>query len=78
VGLRRLAEGTVFAGRRPVFAGDDRTDEDAIAAAQALGGDGIRVGDAETAARYRLRDVAAVYDWLQASREALQRAREPA
>jgi trehalose 6-phosphate phosphatase len=35
-----------FAGRRPVFVGDDVTDRDAIAAAEALGGVGLWVPDA--------------------------------
>jgi trehalose 6-phosphate phosphatase len=35
-----------FAGRVPVFVGDDVTDEDAIAAALALGGIGLRVDEA--------------------------------
>ncbi len=34
-----------FAGRCPVFVGDDVTDEDAIAAARSLGGAGYRVGE---------------------------------
>ncbi len=33
-----------FAGRRPVFVGDDVTDEDGMAAACALGGLGLKVG----------------------------------
>ncbi len=54
-----------FAGARPVFVGDDLTDEDAFAAAAAMGGAGILVGPArETAARWRLADVAAVIEWL--------------
>lgn len=73
VGLRRLAEMAPFAGRRPVFVGDDRTDEDAIAAAQSLGGCGVRVGAADTQAHYRLDDVAAVHRWLRHSRDALMR-----
>jgi trehalose 6-phosphate phosphatase len=34
-----------FLGRRPIFIGDDVTDEDAIAAADRLGGIGLRVPD---------------------------------
>ena len=44
-----------FAGARPVFMGDDLTDEHGFAAAAALGGAGVLVGPArESAARYRL------------------------
>jgi trehalose 6-phosphate phosphatase len=56
-----------FAGRQPVFVGDDQTDEDGIAAAQAAGGYGIRVGGGDSQARYRLANVAAVGDWLLAA-----------
>ena len=35
-----------FAGRVPVFVGDDVTDEDGMEAARALGGVGLRVGEA--------------------------------
>jgi trehalose 6-phosphate phosphatase len=56
-----------FAGARPVFVGDDLTDEHAFAAAAALGGAGVLVGpERETAARYRLASVAAVAAWLEA------------
>lgn len=52
-------------GTRPIFVGDDHTDEPGFAAAQALGGVGIRVGtDAAGGADYRLADPAAVRDWL--------------
>jgi trehalose 6-phosphate phosphatase len=55
-----------FAGRRPLFVGDDVTDEHGFAAAAALGGAGILVGPArETAACYRLASVAAVAKWLE-------------
>ncbi len=43
--LRALMAAPPFAGRVPVFVGDDVTDEDAIAAAVALGGAGLRVRD---------------------------------
>jgi trehalose 6-phosphate phosphatase len=56
-----------FIGARPVFVGDDLTDEDAFAAAKAGGGFGIQVGpERQTAATHRLPDVEAVFAWLQA------------
>lgn len=54
-----------FAGARPLFVGDDLTDEHAFRAAAELGGGGILVGpERETAARWRLPDVSAVSAWL--------------
>ena len=53
-----------FAGRLPVFVGDDVTDEDGIRAVQAAGGFGIRVGPGRSEARYRLADTDAVATWL--------------
>lgn len=70
--VRELAETGPFAGRRLFFIGDDTTDEDAIRAVQALGGIGIRVGAADTAARCRLADVSAVLGWLRASLHRLE------
>ena len=56
-----------FAGSTPVMLGDDLTDEAGFRAAEALGGFGVLVGPHRaTAARYGLRDVAAVMDWLEA------------
>jgi trehalose 6-phosphate phosphatase len=43
-----------FAGRTPVFVGDDVTDEDGFAAAQQLGGIGIKVGPGGTLAHFRI------------------------
>jgi trehalose 6-phosphate phosphatase len=55
-----------FAGARPVFVGDDLTDEDAFRAAAALGGGGVLVGPArDSAARWRLDGVAQVKTWLE-------------
>jgi trehalose 6-phosphate phosphatase len=55
-----------FAGRVPVFVGDDRTDEFGFAAAAAAGGLGVKVGRGPTQARHRLRNVTAVRRWLAA------------
>lgn len=62
--LRAVMERPVFAGRRPVMAGDDTTDEDAIAAAQDLGGVGIKVGEGASAARFRVPDPQSFRAWL--------------
>jgi trehalose 6-phosphate phosphatase len=42
--VQALMRSPPFAGRRPVFVGDDVTDEDGMAAARALGGLGLKVG----------------------------------
>jgi trehalose 6-phosphate phosphatase len=58
-----------FAGRRPVFLGDDATDEDAFAEIERRGGLSVFVGEpnAATAASCRLPSVAAVHRWLAAA-----------
>lgn len=57
-----------FAGRRPVFVGDDVTDEDGFAAANRLGGVSVLVGaPRETQARYGLTDIEACRVWLAAA-----------
>ncbi len=43
-----------FAGRRPVFIGDDVTDEAGFEAVQAAGGVGVKVGPGPSAAQHRL------------------------
>lgn len=65
--VARLATQAPFAGRLPVYVGDDRTDEDAFLSAQRLGGYGVKVGTGETAARYRLPSVTAVHLWMRHS-----------
>lgn len=62
--LHRMCTSGPFAGRRPVMLGDDRTDEDAMAAAQALGGIGVKIGDGESCARMRAASPAEVRAWL--------------
>ena len=52
--------------RTPVYLGDDVTDEDAFRALNAARPDAVtvKVGEGETAARYRLPDVGAVVGYL--------------
>ena len=54
-----------FAGRTPVFLGDDLTDEAGFEAVNAREGITIKVGEGDTQADYRLPDVNAVYHWLE-------------
>ncbi len=67
-----------FAGRRPVFVGDDTTDEDGFVAVNAIGGLSLRVDDAETsgrgpsAAQCRVAGVAALHQWLGAVAQRLE------
>ncbi|OHV11957.1 trehalose-phosphatase [Kushneria phosphatilytica] len=56
---------TPFSGRQPIFMGDDATDENGFASAQALGGFGIKVGEGETRADYRLAGTEQVRQWLE-------------
>ena len=61
-----------FAGRTPVFIGDDDTDEHGFTVVAAQGGFGVRVGgNGSSAARYRLPDPVAVHAWLQESLDSL-------
>ena len=70
--IRAFMAEPAFAGARPVFVGDDLTDEHGFAAAAALGGAGILVGTPrETAAAWRLESVTEVARWLNEAVEAL-------
>jgi trehalose 6-phosphate phosphatase len=63
--VRAFMAGAPFAGGRPVFVGDDATDEDGFAACADLGGFGIAVGPRPTSvARFGVADPAAVQQWL--------------
>lgn len=62
-----------MAGARPLFFGDDVTDEDGFVAAARAGGAGVLVGEPRaTAARYCLSDPQAVSDWIEAVLEGVQ------
>jgi trehalose 6-phosphate phosphatase len=52
-----------FSGRRPVFVGDDLTDQDGFAIVEAQGGISIGVGD-HVRGQFYLEGVAAVRSWL--------------
>ena len=62
--VQRLMDHAPFAGRRPVFAGDDVTDEDAHREVVRRGGIAIKVGDGPTGGNHRLPDIDAVHEWL--------------
>ncbi|MBI2409000.1 MAG: trehalose-phosphatase [Gemmatimonadetes bacterium] len=62
--IRAFLNEAPFRGRRPVFLGDDVTDEAGFVAVNALGGVSIKVGAGATGALFRLADVRAVERWL--------------
>jgi len=73
--VHALLEGAAMAGTRPLFFGDDITDEDGFAAAAGRGGAGVLVGAArDTAARYGLAGPAALLDWLDRAMDGMEHA----
>ncbi len=60
-----------FAGRVPVFAGDDTTDESGFAVVQPRGGIAIKVGSGPSQALHRLDSPRAVFEWLVQARDLL-------
>jgi trehalose 6-phosphate phosphatase len=70
--VRQFMADAGMSGTRPIFIGDDMTDEAGFLAAAELGGAGVLVGPARTtAASYALPDVARTLDWLEAAAAAL-------
>jgi trehalose 6-phosphate phosphatase len=67
-----------FAGRVPVFLGDDVTDERGFSAVAAAGGHAVKIGAGESAARWRLTDPAAARAWLRGWIEAIRPLESPA
>ncbi|MBB5710429.1 trehalose-phosphatase [Sphingomonas xinjiangensis] len=66
--IRTLMAEPELASTRPLFMGDDHTDEPGFEAVAALGGAGILVGASRpTDATYRLNDVQATLAWLEAA-----------
>ncbi|HKS94144.1 MAG TPA: trehalose-phosphatase, partial [Gammaproteobacteria bacterium] len=64
--IRRMLDKKPFAGRRPLFAGDDVTDENAFRFINALGGFSIKVGAGASNAHYRLAGPGEMQAWLAA------------
>jgi trehalose 6-phosphate phosphatase len=62
--LRAFLDEPPFAGRTPLFAGDDLTDEKGFAAVNERGGLSIKVGAGDTMARLRVESVEALHRWL--------------
>jgi trehalose 6-phosphate phosphatase len=62
--IRTFMQEAPFAGRTPIFIGDDLTDEAGFKQVNALGGVTIKVGRGDTEAKYRLANVRMVYHWL--------------
>lgn len=63
-GIRAFMQQSPFAGRIPVFAGDDTTDETGFAAIYALGGHSLKVGPGVTLASLRCPAPVDVRNWL--------------
>jgi len=63
--IRRYMEAAPFAGKMPVFVGDDLTDEKGFAVIDELGGLAVKIGEGDTIAAHRLPAVNDLLDWLE-------------
>jgi trehalose 6-phosphate phosphatase len=54
-----------FTGRKPVFIGDDLTDEKGFAVVNEFDGLSVKIGPGDTVARSRIESVELLLDWLQ-------------
>lgn len=64
--IEQFLQEAPYRGRRPLFVGDDLTDETGFATVNRLGGAAMRIGDGETVAAYRLPSPDALRDCLAA------------
>lgn len=72
--IRSFMNAAPFAGRLPLFVGDDVTDEYAFDTVNELGGMSIKVGSAaDSLAAWQLQNVADLRDWLQSALDARRR-----
>ncbi len=73
--IRKFMQEPPFVGRRPLFVGDDVTDEDGFEYVKRQGGVAVTVGERPSEhAGWRLPDVTAVLEWLEAYANGMEEA----
>lgn len=71
IAISELMNEAPFSGRIPVFVGDDATDEIGFRTVNRMGGHSIKIGPGRTSAKWRLKNVKALREWLSAGTESL-------